>query len=203
MAKSFRPETRKDVCPVPTAQFKSFKRVTDPSSLPEYVNTTPPPPPSNPPPPLGPRDSPRSVGSVIRSPTSVAGKSPTASSVVLRSKKAADVQSTSSSPSSMTASFEMSPNRFGFIFDASSKESGVISTPYYMSDLYREGSAEKKWIESLRKGPLAASTSTEKLGPVADSKSRKPQPPKGFPQHCDSVSLTLGKISSKRLVGQG
>ena len=185
--KSFWPEPRKDVCPVPTAQFKSFKRVPDPSSQPEYVNTTPPPLPSNPPPPLGPRDSPRSV-SVIRSPNSVAGKPPSASNVVLRSKKAHNIQSTPPLSLSITAPSEMSPNRFGHIFDATSKESSVMSTPYYMSDLYGEGSAEKKWIESLRRGPLQASGSAEKLGLIAtNQKLQKLQQQKGF---CDSVSLT-------------
>ena len=60
--RNFLPESKKEVCPVPTAQFKSYKRVTaepSPSQLPDYVNTTPPPPPANPPPPLEPRGSSR------------------------------------------------------------------------------------------------------------------------------------------------
>ena len=60
--RNFLPESKKEVCPVPTAQFKSYKRVTaEPSQLPDYVNTTPPPPPANPPPPLEPRGSSRNL----------------------------------------------------------------------------------------------------------------------------------------------
>jgi hypothetical protein len=69
----------------------------------------------------------------------------------MRSKKSGDVHSTSSA-SATSSAVEMSPNRYGLVLETSAKETGVISTPYYMSDLYREGSAEKKWIESLRKG---------------------------------------------------
>lgn len=89
----------KDVCPVPTAQFKSFKRVTEPSPspFPDYVNTTPPPPPSNPPPPLEPRD--LSIGGVHLGATSIP-KPP--SNVVMRSKNSLEI-------------VETSPNRRGVV----------------------------------------------------------------------------------------
>jgi hypothetical protein len=162
--KSLSPETKKEVCPVPTPQFKSFKRIAEPppaaAALPDYVNTTPPPPPSNPPPPLEPR------GHAI-------GRSPSSSSphhVVMRSKK-------------LEAAADPLASRFGVVLDPlrpATEAAASRTSPYYMSDVYRDGTPEKVWLESVRKGHPV---STPDKGRRA-----APQQGKGYFQ-CDLVRI--------------
>ena len=51
-----------------------------------------------------------------------------------------------------------------------------------MGDVYREGTPEKNWIESLRKGPHQGLVK-DRTSPLGDGKVRRGQ----LQQHCDSV----------------
>lgn len=118
------PEPKKEVVPVPSANFKSFKKFPEStSSIPEYINTTPPTPP-----PLEPRMNQRQTP-------------PKGQAVVMRPK-------TGQSPSGRPFQEGSSPQRFGMIVpenisinnirDVQLPEAVPPRTPYYMSDVFRE-----------------------------------------------------------------
>ncbi len=113
-----------DVCPVPTSQFKSFKRVTAASALPDYVNTTPPPPPSHPPPPLD---------SSFTSPSRYVGRCSAAESSALPPRGRYGGPVSESSPRCQkTGDYELmtSPSR--------------VPPPYYVSNLYKEPNEDSR-----------------------------------------------------------
>lgn len=120
---------------MPTSQFKSFKRVTAASALPDYVNTTPPPPPSHPPPPLD---------SSFTSPSRYASRSSADPGALQpRGRYGGPVGDSSPRTCQKTGDYELmtSPSR--------------VPPPYYVSNVYKEQS------DDARSTPFSPGSGTE------------------------------------------